>query len=563
MSDDSKQPEPDTEPRRRVTADPRLAQQRAQASALAQGAMISGWAAGLAVIVLVFWWAITKKFGLGPQVMLAVAVLAGIFWGWVYRESLKSAAAGRAVRMGTNSALFAVFVLGILVLVNFIGSRHHWRKDLTENKLFSLSDQTRQVVKGLKQEVGMIAFVPPERDRTAEIGDRLREYDMLSGKLKLETYDPMTNREKVDEYDVTMTGITVIVKSGEREEKVYGGDEERLTSAVLAVTSGEKTRIYFLVGHGEVSYEGSEQQSIGTIKSLLESQQYELKTLNLAMEAEPKVPKDCAVLVIAGPKEPLSDKETSAVSNYADQAGKLLVALEPNGPDLSELLEPHGIKPLSGQVYDPRTSVGGSPVFPAVMNLGSHKTTEQLATYLMALPTTRGFEILESEEPEQPMYPDAPPPAPRKRGVALFESGGDAWLENSSPPNGQKDAGERSGPVVMAAAVDEGEPEPPPYPGMEMPEPDENALRMVVLGDAEMMMDAYVLRGLMANAYFVLNSINWLLENEKLISIPPKDDMPKFVTMTAQQTKLVAAFTAIIVPLLVIVSGAVVWWRRR
>ena len=205
------------------------------------------------------------------------------------------------------------------------------------------------------------------------------------------------------------------------------------------------------------------------VKSFLESQQYELKTLNLATQAEPKVPKDCAVLVIAGPKEPLSDKEMTAVSNYADQAGKLLVALEPNGPDLSELLEPHGIKPLAGQVYDRQAAFDQNGVFPAVMSLGTHKTTEQLRNYYMGLPTTRALEVLESEEPEQPMYPDAPPPEPRKRGVALFESSGDAWLESSSPPNGQKDPGERTGPLVMAAAVDEGEPEPPPYPGMEMP----------------------------------------------------------------------------------------------
>ncbi len=559
MSDESKQPEEET--RRRVTADPRLQREGGQASALAQAAMISGWTAALVAVVFLFWLSITKKFGVGPKVILAVAVVLTIFWAKVYWDSLKETAAARGVRLGTSSALFALFVLGILVLVNFIGARHHWRHDLTQSKLFSLSDQTRQVVKALKQEVGMIAFVSPDYFNGPEIRDRLREYEMLGPKLKVEVYDPKTNRQKVEEHNVSFDG-TIIVKSGEREEKVTGGDEEQLTSAILAVTSGEKTKVYFLTGHGERSYEGTDRRAIRTIKATLENQQYELETLNLATEKEPKVPKDCAVLVIAGPTEPVRDKEMAAVTSYANQAGKLLVALEPRGPDLSELLEPHGVQPLAGMVIDPARGWFGAIDIPLAMEMGKHEITDPLQGRAVALPTARAFEILETEEPEEPMYPGAPPPPP-ETGIALLETSGEAWLETTASGTVQKDPGERGGPLVMAVAVDEGQQEPPPYPGMDMPEPDENALRMVVLGDADLMTDEIINLGLQGNAYFVLNSVNWLLENEKLISIPPKDDLPKYLTMNDRQMKLVGAFAAIIVPLLVIISGVVVWWRRR
>ncbi len=559
MSDESKQPE--EEPRRRETADPRMHRESQPASALATAAMFAGWTAASLVVVLLLWLSITRKLELGPKIVLGAALVLGVFWAYCYWDSLKAATGARGVRLGTNSALFSLFVLGILVLVNIIAVRHHWRKDLTEAKLFSLSQQTREVVRALEKDIGIIAFVSPQYYKAAEVRDRLREYEVTSPKIKLEIYDPYVNRQKVEQYNKPSDG-TIIVKCGDREEKAIGGDEQQLTSAILAVTSGEKTKIYFLTGHGELSWESTDQHGMRTIKATLENQQYELKTLNLATQKEPKVPADCAVLMIVGPTQPLRDNEMKAIENYADQGGKLLVALQPKGPDLAELLKPHGIQPLAGTVIDRSRGWFGDPLIPIAMQMGSHQITKPLAGVAIALPTTRAFEILESEEPEQPPYPGAPPPPPSKKGVALLETSRDAWLETATSGPVQRDPGERGGPLVMAAAVDEGQQQ-PEYPGAPPPESNENALRMVVLGDADMMTDQVIGFGLQGNAYFVLDAVNWLLENVKLISIPPKNETPKFLTMSDRQLKFATVLAAVVVPLLVIISGAVVWWRRR
>ena len=87
---------------------------------------------------------------------------------------------------------------------------------------------------------------------------------------------------------------------------------------------------------------------------------------------------------------------------------------------------------------------------------------------------------------------------------------------------------------------------------------------MVVLGDADMMTDEVVMSyGVRGNAYFVLNSINWLVANEKLISIPPKNDLPRYLTMNDRQQKFVWALVVGIVPLAIAAAGFIVWWRRR
>lgn len=556
MADDSKQPE--TEAKRRPIADPRMKQSCPETDPVAQAAAYAGWAAGVALLVFLFWMAVSSKFGLGAEIALGVAVALALFWLKYHWVSVKMTCTGRGARIGANSTLFAVFVLGALVLVNVVSVRHHVRHDFTENQLFSLSQQTREVVKSLDAEVGIIAFLD---QNSMAIEDRLDEYKMLSPKLTVQIFDPMTNPEKVREHNITMVG-TIIVTSGDREEKVIGGDEEQLTSAILAVTSGKKTAIYFLTGHGEHSIEaGGGSGGLMALKANLENQQYECKSLTLTTEEQPKVPADCAVLVIAGPTEPIGQKEMTAIMAYADQKGKLLVALEPTGPDLSELLEAHGIRPLTGTVIDPQRAWYGAAQMPLVTEFGKHKVTENISGMAIALPTTRALEILDSEQPEEPQYPGAPPP-PTKKGVALLETSPDAWLETATSGQVSQDPGELRGPLVMAAAVDEGGPQQTQY-GMPPQDDDQNGLRMVVLGDSDMMTDEIANIGLKANIYFTLNAINWLTENDKLITIPPKDEMPRYMTMSAGQLKLVWAISVVIIPLLMLLAGAVVWWRRR
>lgn len=546
------------EERRRPKADPRLELQPREVDPLSLAAMYCGWAALVGFLLVLFWLAVTGKFGLAPKIILGVSVVLGLFWLKYHWSTLRLLASGRSARLGANSAVFVLFVLGILVMINVIAARRlvNLRHDFTENKLFSLSDQTREVVRGLDKEVGLIAFISPSGNR--ELEDRLREYEMLSPKLTLQTYDPMTNPEKVKEYEVT-TSNTIIVKCGDRKEKVVGGDEEQLTSAILAVTRGEKAKVYFLTGHGEKPLDRADGRGLGTLKANLENQQYECKPLALSAQQQPKVPDDCAVLIIAGPTQPIGDKEMQALKAYAEQGGKLLVALEPTGPDLSELLQPYGIRPLAGTVIDPGRGWFGAAQMPMVTEFNSHPTTDALRGMALALPTTRALEVQETQ-PEEPMYPGAPPPA-GQQAVPLMETTPDAWLETATSGKVTKDPGELGGPLVLAAAVDKSQ-QPNPY-GMPEPETEEKGLRMVVLGDADMMTDEIFSIGLQANVYFVLNAINWLMENEKLISIPPKNDLPRYLTMNQSQVKLVWVLAAVITPLLVLVAGGVVWWRRR
>lgn len=555
----------DTTPGRKPMTDPRLQAKGGALSPLQIAALWAGYAAAALLLVLVFWLAINSSFNLWQKLLLGVTVALGVFWGVVHREAITGAARTRGVRIGANSVIFVFFVLGIIVLINIVSARHHWRKDITEEQVYSLSEQTRAIVTELEQDLKIIAFLS-DRDpltgqpnpRTAQLRDRLREYELLSPRVSVETYDPILDREQAEEYDIRSTSNVLIVKSGEQEEKIYGGDEEQLTSAILSVTTGEKARICFLTGHGELSIEDTQGTGLATIKRSLEDQQYKVDELNLATEEKPTVPGDCAVLVIAGPTEQIREEEMEAITNYAGQGGNLLIGLEPGGPTMSQLLQMYGLDAYDGSVRDRNAGYLGAAEIPMMQVVGQHRIVENLQRVPIAMPTPRALELLDPSM-QDPMAPGMPPEP--QQAQPLLETYPSAWLEEQGSESPGRDAGEMGGPLTIAAVVDPSQQQQNPM--MPTPEQEPTGPRMVVMGDAEMMTDQFINLGLTGNAYFVLNSINWLMENEKLITIPPKDTLPRYLTMSAGQKRFVWALVVGIIPIAIGLAGFIVWWRRR
>lgn len=556
----------DTSRGRRPMDDPRLQAEGPALSPLQIAALWAGYAAAALLLGLVFWLAIDSSFSLWQKVLAFVTLALGVFWGVVHNAAITGAARTRGVRIGANSVIFVFFVLGIIVLVNVLSARHHLRTDITEEQLYSLSEQTRAIVTDLQQDLKVVAFLS-DRDPitgqpnpgTAQLRDRLREYEMLSPRVSVETYDPVLDREEAQEHNIRSASNVLIVQSGDQEEKIYGGDEEQLTSAILAVTTGEKARVYFLTGHGELSIEDAQGTGLATIKASLEDQQYEVDELNLATEETPSVPGDCAVLVIAGPTEDIRQEEMDAIVTYAGQGGNLLVAVEPDGPTLSELLTAYGVDVRDGAVRDRNAGYLGAAEIPMVQVTSQHRIVENLQRVPIAFPTPAALELLDPSM-HDPMAPGMPPEPPQAQPI--LETSAGAWLEQTGSESPGRDAGEAGGPFTIAAVVDPSAQQ-QQNPMMPTPPQEGDGPRMVVLGDAEMMTDQFINLGLTGNAYLVLNSINWLMENEKLITIPPKDTMPRFLTMSAGQKRFVWALVVGIVPLLIGLAGFIVWWRRR
>jgi len=547
---------------RSVPADPRLLAATAPTSPLSLAGKIAGWAGLVLLLVSMFWTGISRTFSARPKIILVFGIVAIAFWFATNVGAVVAQVRTRGFRAVLNSVLFTVFIIGIISMANYVAGRHHmFRGDWSEAKLSSLAPGSIKILKSLQDKVDINAFISPDYYNGDYLCNLLREYEMSSAKITLHIYDPMLDLEKVEKYDRPYDG-TVFVEAGDRREKVQGGTEEQISSAILAVTTGEKTKVYFLTGHNEQSIDAMGEMGVSVLKEYLSNEQYQVETLALATEKEPKVPSDCAVLSIIGAKQPLLEKEKTALSKYVEQGGNLFMALAtPPAPDFAFLLQQYGVRPLKGVVIDPGRALQGNPQVPVVLRHGSHEIVKSLS--MVALPTTIAFEV---ETPEPPMPTPGAPPPPTSPALSILESSGAAWLETSTEGAVEKDPDERSGPLTMAVAIDlSGEEQRrPQFPGAPpMPEDNVRKARIVAVGDCDFVRDDLYQLGLRSNIFLATSAIAWLTKNEKLVTIPPQEPPDRSMPLVTAQKNLAIVISAVIIPLLVLVVGMGVWWRRR
>ena len=85
--------------------------------------------------------------------------------------------------------------------------------------------------------------------------------------------------------------------------------------------------------------------------------------------------------------------------------------------------------------------------------------------------------------------------------------------------------------------------------------------RVVVIGDSDFASNRWL--GISGNRDLFLNSVNWLAQQENLISIRAKDPEDRRITLSADQDRRIFWLTIFIIPGLILLAGVQAWWRRR
>jgi len=520
-------------------------------------------AAGLMALRI---WPQAKSVGLA-LVVLGVAAIA--VYIALNLSSLKKGFRRKSFLYSSNLVLVIVLVLGIVVLVNYFLSRHHLRVDFTEAKLHSLSDQTIQVLKNLKKEVQVKGFFRDSNYSRSKMEDLLKTYGYYSTKIKFEFIDPDKNPALVKAYNVAQDGTSVLEGSGQ-ENRITTATEEDLTNAIIKVTREAKKTIYFLEGHGEAGIEETGDIGYSFAKDELAKLSYEVKKLALAVSET--FPPDCSVLIIPGPRKDLLPNEFETIGNYIDRGGRVLFMLDPgSAPGLDPFLLKYGVKLGDGVVVD------------AISRMFGADYTMPVITEYDDSPITRGFRYAT-------FFPYARPvdPADQKPEGAVVSPLGktspNSWAEMNLEEEMKKNRvslekdKDRQGPITLAVTVtlpakDEPKSAEPPKPEdtpsrqaePKPAEPDSTApkkeARLAVFGDSEFAANQYY--NLSGNGNLFLNAVNWLTEETDLISILPKTSSPRTLQLTPSQSRLIFFFSALILPLAVLVLGVSVWLRRR
>ncbi|HGE70344.1 TPA: hypothetical protein ENX78_05870 [Candidatus Poribacteria bacterium] len=505
---------------------------------------------GFCLLIIVFGVYLVK-----PNLIWFIRILLGLGLVCILAYWIINAIVSRSARYGSNVAIMILLAFAILALVNFVSARHFKRVDTTQNRTFSLSEQTEKILKNLTQNITITAFYSENHYRRKFAEDILNEYAQKSNKIKFTMVDPVSKPGLASAYKIRDDG-TVVFESGERKENVvsYENEEQDFTSAILKVTSTKQKKVYFLSGHGERDIESYDETGCSELKKRIEADNYKAETIVLAQQSA--IPDDCEVLVIAGPQNPLLDKEEEAIIDYLDLGGKAIIMVDPSpSASMEKLLKKWGTDVHNDIILDGLgRSMLGDPSVPVCIGYGSHPITAPLARGIMTFfPIARSLAPVKDENKDLSI-------------TELVKTSNNSWGETNLDLLMKKQIIEYNegqdikGPLTVAVAVTKKEKDTKTESDKFKKEKERRVI--VAFGDSDFVMNKYLQQG---NPDLFMNSLNWLAEEEELISIGPKsqDETPKVERLSGDTIRLVSYSSIFTIPIILIIAGAWVWWKRR
>lgn len=495
----------------------------------------------------------------------------------------------RKVAVGANVALSLVLAFVALVAANVIAARHPTIWDWTTTGEFTLSDKTRNILKGLPAEmpVEIAVFLDPLDDLGRRVHNLLRRYEADAGG-RIRVLAPRSEQDLVDlqkkgfEIPSPRSDVRVVVKHGDRAEKINESRlaemsatgyrrrvgkftaESALTYAIKAVTEGTRKRVAFLAGHGEVA---SRTPEAAEITKALEAESIDCFDANLVETNLEGV--DLAV--IWGPRTPYAPTELAHLGGFLRKGGRALFLLEPVlTPErkgfiqtgLETTLAEWGVKVGDEMIFDldrPEEQVvlfyrggvlmmGGSrDMFPTGFNPG-HPITETLHQFTQIGPILPANVVFHTVRPVEPRDKDERHVTPL---IQTFPN--TIGIYDLSVQEVEPDAPTtRRGPFAIAVAVEKQETEGGPK------------TRLAAFGDASFVAPE-VLRQFPFNKDLFLNTVNWLLEKEDSMGIGPKS-ASTFLSMrlgTPEARAWVWRTSFLFLPGGALILALFVWWVRK
>jgi len=477
----------------------------------------------------------------------------------------------RQTRYGAYLVTYLLVIIAVLGATNWLANRHNKSFDATSNKRFSLSDQTAKIVKGLNRDVTVTYF-----DKSTEFGrarDLLDRYNNLSGRLHVEYVDPDKKPQLATAAGVKTYG-TIIVDSGLRKEEAKSLTEEDITGALIRSLKSGVRNVCFVTGSGEHGLDDTGRSGYSSVKEALEKNNYKTKAISLlevgagaatpqavklgqpaappaSNAPKPSVPADCTVLVVGGPKYDYTQPEVDAIKSYVEDGGRALFMIDPplklgrddysGSPALSAVIQGWGVtlnKDLALDTSGVGQIFGLGPEVPLVTTYESQPIVRDLKEVATAFPLSRTVDIKSSDKGTA-------------EKLLSTSSNSYATTQINSAEIRIDPKKDKKGPLVLAAAGT--------YKNPAADKSKEG--RFVVVGSSNWTSNN-ILR-FNGNRDLFLNMMNWLSSDEDLISIRPKDPEDRRLNISSRQMSALFYSSMLFLPLIVILSGFAVWWRRR
>lgn len=534
-------------------------------SSLKKSALWLGLVSLLLILPLRFFLPDLKESMIG---LLILGVLMFLIAAFSKKESLRFFFRSGQGRHFLYTLVLIFLFLGVLVLANILGLLKSHRFDLTASQEFTLAPQSVKIIRQLPGPVQVLCFFPDDPLYEApkkKTRDLLESYRYWNEQVTYRFVDPEVDPATAQRYRVKTYGSIVFEGMGKRKT-VTEPTEQHFTGALLELSGIRAKKVYFLTGNGEHDPESEEDEGFAEARRGLIRDLYEVGTLDLNTAG--KIPEDCSVLIMAGTQKSLSREAVAAVLHFLEGQGKVLLLTDPEPPEsIHRLLADYGLTVPKGKILDPGAYVApdmGIPAvfkgqYPAVVITRGLETTYFPSAAALEL-TSELFRVQEALRHRGELKAGWPFQPIQYRHLALLPvlvTTPESRLEGGDPGPVSGEGGQKVraiGAMVVAGGPLDQEQKTPSHHT-------ERLTRLVVIGDSDFASNRHFRNG--GNGDLFLNAVNWLAEEEHLISIRPKPYTFRRLLVTPGEFRFIRYSGLFILPFLLLIIAGVIWWRRR
>jgi ABC-2 type transport system permease protein len=447
---------------------------------------------------------------------------------------------------------------GLAVVANVALYRHDVHFDVTRTGEYTAPSELAQVVNALHDDVTLTYFYNEADENARAASEALSVLARQNRHLRFSTVDVDQHPAEARALGVRAYNTAVIETQGRHIQVENTVDLHQVAFGILRAQNERQETACFVTGHGEpyetlpphVHYShiettrenapGAGEIIVGTAEGLdrlrLALTAFGYADKAIAPATLSAIPDECAVLAEVAPRRDWAPGEAAILAAYLASGGCLLVLADgaaPVGHEMQALIGQVGLSIDEGIVLDPLNHYGADPDKIAVPYYPAHPITDRIA--MTVFPQARSLRLRKA--------PDG------VRAVPLVISSKDSY--HRAPERSGGDDESAPAPAVLAAALDGH------WPGSTSAAP----FRLVVVGSSAFAANAYF--PIVSNGELVVSMIRWLSGDTDTPTIQPQRFTLQAILLTHRQMQAVFLLIEVLLPLSVMLLGAVVWWRRR
>lgn len=438
-----------------------------------------------------------------------------------------------------QNSLFVVLFIALVGLVGFLTREYHVARDITQSSRNTLAEGSVNVLKQMQGPINITVFVSNDDAYRKTINDFLTRYLRSKPDIRIKFVNPAEEPKLAQDAGIRAEGELVVEYQKRVEHLVPSYVEQDMTNLLVRLARSQQRAVMFLDGHGERSLIGEKNHDLGEFGRQLGKKGFKLSNPDLTIAQQ--VPRNGAMLVIAGPQLDIPQSEVAKIIHYVASGGNLLWLIDDqNLRGLQPLSEYLGLNLTPGIVIDQSSAqYGADPKVAFASQYAEHPITKDFMLRTL-FPEARQIDLIKNEG--------------EWNVTRLIEVAPNGWLETGKT-EGKVSFDAKSdipGPINIALALER--------------KAENMNQRVVVIGNGNFLSNTFFGNG--GNLDLGVNIITWLSGDDKLITIQPRPLRDVNVTIPADGWSRFVAMMVffgarLLLPLILLVTGIVIWWRRR